>query len=106
MHPVQAYAALQAKGNIVPHIIQRRSPKDHDVVIDIYYCGICHSDIHQVNGDWGPKIFPMGPGHEITGVVKHIGSKSLGSSNVMASMAIFESHVEKGNRRASCRTVH
>ncbi len=75
MHPVQAYAALQAKGDIVSHIIQRRSPKDHDVVIDVHYCGICHSDIHQVNGDWGPNIFPMVPGHEITGVVKHIGAK-------------------------------
>lgn len=42
--------------------IERRELREHDVAIDIKYCGICHSDIHQINEDWGPGIFPMVPG--------------------------------------------
>jgi alcohol dehydrogenase (NADP+) len=54
--------------------IERRSLGDHDVRIDIKFCGICHSDIHQVDHDWGRGIFPMVPGHEIAGVVAEVGS--------------------------------
>jgi uncharacterized zinc-type alcohol dehydrogenase-like protein len=54
--------------------IERRAVGEHDIVIDIKYSGICHSDIHQVGEDWGTGIFPMVPGHEIAGVVTAVGS--------------------------------
>ncbi len=54
--------------------IQRRELGEHDVLIDIKFCGICHSDIHQVKDEWGGSIFPMVPGHEIAGVVADVGS--------------------------------
>lgn len=70
-----AYAALAAKQPLVPFSIERRQPGPHDVLIDILYCGICHSDIHMVRNEWGNSIFPMVPGHEIIGKVKQVGSE-------------------------------
>ena len=70
------YAALAAKAPLVPHSFQRREPRDHDVVIDIKYCGVCHSDIHQVRNEWGGSIFPMVPGHEIVGIVSRVGAQT------------------------------
>lgn len=55
--------------------IERRDLRDDDVRIDIKYCGICHSDVHQVRDEWGGSIFPMVPGHEIAGVVSGVGPK-------------------------------
>ena len=72
---VQGYAAQQAKAPLTPYSFDRREPRDHDVVIDIQYCGICHTDIHQVRNEWGASTFPMVPGHEIAGVVTGIGPK-------------------------------
>ena len=72
---VHGYAAQQAKGSLIPYSFERRDPRDYDVVIDIQYCGICHTDIHQVRNEWGGSSFPMVPGHEITGIVSGIGSK-------------------------------
>jgi alcohol dehydrogenase (NADP+) len=54
--------------------IERRALGEHDVLIDIKFCGICHSDIHQVKDEWGGSIFPMVPGHEIAGVVAEVGA--------------------------------
>ncbi len=54
---------------------ERREPRDYDVTVDIHYCEICHSDIHQVNDDLGGSRFPMVPGHEITGIVSQVGAK-------------------------------
>src|SRR5450755_3556914 len=54
--------------------IERRSLGEQDVLIDIKFCGICHSDIHQVKDEWGGSIFPMVPGHEIAGVVAEVGA--------------------------------
>lgn len=71
---VKAYAATVKKGNLAPHDIERRDVGDNDVDIDITYCGVCHSDIHSVNNDWGNAKYPMVPGHEIIGRVKSIGS--------------------------------
>ncbi|OGV28056.1 MAG: hydroxyacid dehydrogenase [Legionellales bacterium RIFCSPHIGHO2_12_FULL_37_14] len=71
---VQGYAALKAKSALVPFKFTRREPQEHDVLIDIHYCGICHSDIHQVRAEWGDAYFPMVPGHEIVGEVVKIGS--------------------------------
>jgi len=69
------YAAPAAKAPLVPHKFQRRDPRDHDVVIDIKFSGICHSDIHQARDEWGGSIFPMVPGHEIAGIVSKVGAK-------------------------------
>jgi uncharacterized zinc-type alcohol dehydrogenase-like protein len=76
MIQVRGYAAPKAKASLEPHSFQRREPGDHDVLIDIQYCGICHSDIHQARDEWGGSIFPMVPGHEIAGVVSRVGSKA------------------------------
>jgi uncharacterized zinc-type alcohol dehydrogenase-like protein len=70
---VHGYAAQQAKAPLKQYDFERREPRGNDVVIDIQYCGICHTDIHQVNDEWGASTYPMVPGHEITGIVKEIG---------------------------------
>jgi len=75
MIEVHGYAAQQAKAQLAPYSFQRREPGNYDVVIDIKYCGICHTDIHQVGDEWGGSTFPMVPGHEITGIVLQVGSK-------------------------------
>ena len=66
---VNAYAAPAAGQPLAPTVIERRDVGSNDVLIEIQYAGICHSDIHTVNGDWGPQPFPVVPGHEIVGVV-------------------------------------
>ena len=71
----RGYAALSAKSDLATYTFERRDLGAHDVVLDISYAGICHSDIHQVAEDWGPAIFPMVPGHEIAGVVTAVGPK-------------------------------
>jgi uncharacterized zinc-type alcohol dehydrogenase-like protein len=76
MIQVRGYAAQQAKAPLSPYSFERREPRDYDVVIDIQYCGICHSDIHQVKDEWGGSTFPMVPGHEIVGVVTGVGIKA------------------------------
>jgi uncharacterized zinc-type alcohol dehydrogenase-like protein len=75
MIQVLGYAANHAKATISPYSFDRREPRDYDIVMHIEFCGICHSDIHQVNDDWGGSIFPMVPGHEITGTVSQVGNK-------------------------------
>lgn len=75
MTATKSYAALTAKAKLVPHTIDRRTPGDYDVAIDIKFCGVCHSDIHQAREEWGGAIFPMVPGHEIAGVVTKVGPK-------------------------------
>ena len=74
MSSIPAYAAVTAKSPLAPHTIERREPRANDVVIDIAYCGVCHSDIHQARDEWGGGIFPMVPGHEIVGHVAAVGS--------------------------------
>ena len=66
---VLGYAAQSAKGALAPYRFVRREPRANDVVIDILYCGVCHSDVHRVNNDWGTTNFPVVPGHEIVGRV-------------------------------------
>ena len=70
-----AYAAADAKSPLAPWTIQRREPGPKEVLIDILYCGVCHSDIHQARDEWGGSIFPMVPGHEIVGRVAQVGSQ-------------------------------
>jgi uncharacterized zinc-type alcohol dehydrogenase-like protein len=74
MHPVKAYATESANSLLKPFTIQRREPNANDVVIDIAYCGICHSDVHQARNEWNNSTFPMVPGHEIVGTVRAVGS--------------------------------
>ena len=68
-----AYAAQSAKSPLASWSIERRKPRAHEVLIDILYCGVCHSDIHQARDEWGGSIFPMVPGHEIVGTVVETG---------------------------------
>ncbi len=68
-----AYAAASATTPLGPFSIERREPGPRDVLIDILYCGVCHSDIHQARDEWGGSIFPMVPGHEIVGTVVQAG---------------------------------
>jgi alcohol dehydrogenase (NADP+) len=76
MIKVHGYAAEQAKAPLGPYTFERRNPGKNDVVIDIQYCGVCHTDIHQVNDEWGGRsTYPMVPGHEITGIVTAVGTK-------------------------------
>ncbi|MGW3319608.1 NAD(P)-dependent alcohol dehydrogenase [Streptomyces fungicidicus] len=73
MTTVAAYAAPAAKAPLERTTIERREVGEHDVLIDIRFAGICHSDIHQAREGWGDAIFPMVPGHEIAGVVSEVG---------------------------------
>ena len=75
MIKAKGYAAAAAKALLAPYAFQRRELRAHDVAIDIQFCGICHTDIHQAREEWGGAIFPMVPGHEIAGVVTAIGSQ-------------------------------
>lgn len=70
----KVYAAFSPSENLIPHEIERRNLGEDDVQIDIHFCGICHSDIHTVRGDWGPANYPVVPGHEIIGKIEAIGS--------------------------------
>ncbi|MFI7408836.1 NAD(P)-dependent alcohol dehydrogenase [Streptomyces sp. NPDC049627] len=74
MTTVAAYAAPAAKAPLERTTIERREVGEFDVLIDIKFAGICHSDIHQAREGWGEAIFPMVPGHEIAGVVSEVGS--------------------------------
>ncbi|KUJ64983.1 alcohol dehydrogenase [Streptomyces albus subsp. albus] len=69
-----AYAAPAAKAPLERTTVPRRPVGEHDVLIEIAYAGICHSDIHQARDGWGEGIFPMVPGHEIAGIVTEVGS--------------------------------
>lgn len=75
MIQAKGIAAFSPKEPLGPWTFERRDPREHDVVIDIKFCGICHSDIHTVRNEWGPAKFPVVPGHEIAGVVTRVGSK-------------------------------
>ena len=70
----KSYAAPTARAPLEPMEIERRDLRPHDILIDIKFTGICHTDIHQANEHWGQSIFPMVPGHEIAGVVAEVGS--------------------------------
>jgi uncharacterized zinc-type alcohol dehydrogenase-like protein len=75
MLTVNAYAATAATKPLGPTTIQRRDLGPHDVLIEIKFCGICHSDIHTARSEWGSTTYPIVPGHEIAGVVAQVGSK-------------------------------
>ena len=73
----KAFAAQSATSGLGAHTIQRRTPLEHDVQIEILFCGICHSDVHQARNEWSgvmPTVYPCVPGHEIVGRVTKVGS--------------------------------
>src|SRR3954469_5672342 len=74
MTKIRSYAARDAESTLGPWDIERRDPGPHDVQINILYCGVCHSDLHQVRNEWGNSIYPMVPGHEIVGRVTAVGA--------------------------------
>ena len=74
MLQTRGYATQGPTSVLEPFTFERREPGPHDVLIEILYCGICHSDIHQARDEWGGAIFPMVPGHEIVGRVARVGS--------------------------------
>ena len=82
--PSKAYAARAASENLGPWDFTRRSPRPHDVLVEILYCGVCHTDIHFVRNDFGMSVYPLVPGHEIIGKVINIGDQvkkfSIGDS--------------------------
>jgi len=76
-NPTKAYSAASATSRLASSKINRRNPTEHDVQIEILFCGICHSDIHQVRNEWSsvmPTVYPIVPGHEIVGRVTKVGA--------------------------------
>lgn len=73
MTRVNAYAAPSEAAPLEKTVIERRELGPNDILIDIAFAGICHSDIHTVRGDWGPQRYPLAPGHEIAGIVAAVG---------------------------------
>jgi uncharacterized zinc-type alcohol dehydrogenase-like protein len=71
----QGYAVQSAEASFEPFSFERREPEAKDIIIEILFCGICHSDIHQVRDEWGGSIYPMVPGHEIVGRVTQVGEE-------------------------------
>ena len=77
MYNAKAYSAASATSPLSGTTIPRRDPTEHDVQIEILFCGICHSDLHMVRNEWSsvmPAVYPMVPGHEIVGRVTSVGS--------------------------------
>src|SRR5678816_188319 len=73
----KAYSSGSPTSPLAPTIIARRDPGEHDVQIEILFCGICHSDLHQARNEWSgasPTVYPLVPGHEIIGRVTRVGS--------------------------------
>jgi alcohol dehydrogenase (NADP+) len=71
---VRSFAAQSATSPLAPYTLDRRTPTDTDVAIDILFCGVCHSDLHQVRDEWHNSVYPVVPGHEIVGRVSRVGS--------------------------------
>jgi len=74
MIPTSSYAAQAARAPLGPYRFERREPRDHDLVIEILFCGVCHSDLHTVRDEWGNGNYPIVPGHEIVGRVTRAGT--------------------------------
>ena len=80
-HEASAYAAATESSRLAPASIRRREPRPQDVQLEVLYCGVCHSDLHQVRNEWAkamPTVYPCVPGHEIVGRVTKVGVEVLG----------------------------
>ncbi len=71
---IQGYAATKANGPLAPFEFERRSLRPDDIKMEILFCGVCHSDLHQIKNDWKNTVYPCVPGHEIVGKVTEVGS--------------------------------
>jgi uncharacterized zinc-type alcohol dehydrogenase-like protein len=94
--PAKAFAAQSATSRLAPHSIKRRSPRPQDVQLEILYCGVCHSDLHQVRNEWQhalPTVYPCAPGHEIVGRVVKVGNavKKLKEGDIAAVGCLVDS---------------
>ena len=74
MIKVTGYAAKHSFSRLKPYEFERDDPAAHEVEIDVLYCGVCHSDIHQVKNEWSNTVYPCVPGHEIVGRVTKVGA--------------------------------
>ena len=101
MIKTRGYAAAAVKAPLAAYSFERREPHEHDVAIDIKFCGVCHSDIHQVRDEWGGSVFPMVPGHEIAGIVTAIGGKV--TKHKVGDRAGVGCFVDSCRTRAQCR---
>ena len=98
MLATRGYATTAPDAKLGPFQFERRRPGPHDVLIEILYCGVCHSDIHQARGEWGTSMYPMVPGHEIVGRVTQVGADVRGfKSGDLAGVGCFVD---------SCRACH
>ncbi len=80
MIATKGYAAQSPETDLAPWSFERREVGPHDVQFDILFCGVCHSDLHQIKNDWFPGIFPMVPGHEIVSDIEMIDIKDIKSA--------------------------
>src|SRR5579863_757552 len=81
MYKAKAYSVASATSPLASTTIARRDPSEHDVQIEILFCGVCHSDLHQARNEWSdalPTVYPCVPGHEIVGRVTRVGSAVTG----------------------------
>ncbi len=78
MPQTSAFGASAADKPLASLAIERREPGSSDVAIEILYCGVCHSDLHTVRGEWGQKEWPIVPGHEIVGRISAVGDQVEG----------------------------
>src|SRR5207249_10137360 len=101
MLPTRGYATKGPTSILEPFNFERREPGPHDVLIEILYCGICHSDIHQARDEWGGSIYPMVSGHEIVGRVARVGSQ--GKQSKVGDLVAVCCFVDCCRERASCK---
>ncbi len=98
----KGYAALDTKSPLVPYNFSRREPGPTEIVVEILYCGVCHSDLHMARNEWGNAIYPMVPGHEIVGSVAAVGKSvtKFKPGDIAAVGVIIDScrHCEPCNR--------
>jgi uncharacterized zinc-type alcohol dehydrogenase-like protein len=98
MIQTKGYAAPSATEDLKPFSFERREVGPHDVLIDILYCGVCHSDIHQARNEWGGSMYPLVPGHEIVGRITKVGAEvTKFKEGDLAGVGCFVD---------SCRTCH
>ena len=101
MPSAKGYAALNAQSPLAPFDFNRREPGDTELIVEILYCGVCHSDLHSARNEWKNAIYPMVPGHEIVGRVTYVGSKV--TKFKVGSIAAVGVIVDSCRQCANCR---
>jgi len=92
---VFGYATQSPTSKLAPHSFERREPRADDVVVEILYCGVCHSDLHMARNDWGWSFYPLVPGHEIIGRVSSVGSSVTRLKQaIMLALVAWSIHVD------------